>query len=339
MNERGSRVQFIIFFVLTVLLAGASPSVATDTEGCLTCHRYPGLVKFEKPDSFRVLHIDEETHLASPHGKVDCQACHPTVLKVPHTGETSVDCTNTCHDKDREKIASLSTEELKTYHQNEKFAITRIEGRSSCSVCHPLYPHSSNNKVRALINMHTGFLHCEVCHLKKEVRGTLVYTWADPERFEFTGKPYGTHVRKERPGHPPKKSLIARMLNISSPDEKADKSAQHEYFLSRISVFEEQSGKKISLRNTRDIEKAEEFVKKQPGMREEDRKKELSFFHRGIAKKEISTVCNECHTPSGMLDFEKLGFDKKRATDLQYMNIKSLITKYDTFYFPRLFNH
>jgi len=37
-----------IVIFLSLILPAASP--ATDKRGCMTCHKYPGLVKFKKPD-------------------------------------------------------------------------------------------------------------------------------------------------------------------------------------------------------------------------------------------------------------------------------------------------
>lgn len=52
---------------------------------------------------------------------------------------------------------------------------------------------------------------------------------------------------------------------------------------------------------------------------------------------EISAACDECHSQNGILDFQKLGFSERKANDLRYLNIKGLVTKYDTFYIPNLF--
>lgn len=316
------------------------PSFAVDRGGCLTCHRYPGLVRLEKSREFKVLHIDEEKHLISPHGKVDCVNCHTLVVKVPHTDETRVECTTHCHLEDREKIEALDSSYYSTYHKDEKFAITRLDDKSSCRVCHPLYPHSKNNKVRALVNMHSGFMLCEVCHLKKEGLDNLTYQWKDPEVFEFTGEPYGTHQKQETREVPGTKKLITKMLKIFSPKEKDPGETQHaEYLISRIAVFTSKDGEQTLLMNTADNVKAKEFMEKETAMSAGEKKEELKYFHREIAKKEISVACNECHSPGGILDYRKLGFDEKRTKDLQYMNIKGLVTKYETFYFPHLFGH
>jgi hypothetical protein len=328
-----------IFLIILIIFSFPSLCIAVDRSGCLTCHKYPGLVKFEKPDRVKVLHIDEEKHLASAHGKTDCRDCHTKVLQIPHTGETEVECTTKCHLEDREKIMAIDASTLSKYHENEKFAITRLDEKSSCRVCHPLYPHSENKKVRALVNMHTGFMLCEVCHLKKENLNNLTYEWKEPEEFEFTGEPYGTHQKKEIKEKEEKKSVISKMLRIfSSEEEKSEETEKKTiYLISRIAVYREINGNKELLMNTEDNEKAKEFLKNEKNLTPEERQEKLNYFHRDIAKKEISVACNECHSSRGILDFRKLGFDEKKAKDLEYLNIKSLITKYDTFYLPNLF--
>ena len=53
--------KLITASVLFLLIAPVS-GMAVDHGGCLTCHKYPGLVRMEKPDNIKVLHIDEEIH-------------------------------------------------------------------------------------------------------------------------------------------------------------------------------------------------------------------------------------------------------------------------------------
>jgi len=45
------------------LSLGTSNSFGLDEDGCLTCHQYPGLVRLEKADGIKVLHIDEKKYL------------------------------------------------------------------------------------------------------------------------------------------------------------------------------------------------------------------------------------------------------------------------------------
>jgi hypothetical protein len=337
-NLKKNILLLLLTAIAGLLLNISDTSFAEDHSGCLTCHRYPGLVRLEKSGDFKVFHIDEEKHLESSHGKTDCRQCHPKTTSVPHTDVTGVNCTEKCHLEEKGKINAVDPAYLADFHKEERFAITRIDDRSSCMVCHPLYPHSSNNKVRAFLNMHTGFLICESCHLQKEKYDNLVYEWKDPEAFEFVGEPYGMHIKRESKT---KKSrgMISKMLRILSSDKESPDGNRTEYLISRIAVFSSDAGSKRNLENTGDIEKAEAFIEKAGSLDAAEKEKDLKYFHRGIARKGITAACDECHSTKGVLDFRALGFSDKRAKDLEYMNIKSLLTKYDTFVIPNLFGH
>jgi hypothetical protein len=333
-------IVFILLMAVACLFPGISDiSFAVDHGGCLSCHRYPGLVRLEKSGVFKMLHIDEEKHLESAHAKTDCRECHPRTIEVPHTNVTDVDCTVKCHLDEKEKIDAIDPEYLRDFHKKERFAITKIDDRSSCRACHPLYPHSSNNKVRAFLNMHTGFLICESCHLKKENYKNLVYEWKAPEVFEFVGEPYGMHTKRETKAPEKKKGMISKMLKILSSDNNGPEGNVTEYLISRIAVFSADGGPRRNLENTVDIEKAKEFNEKAKSLGGSAKEKELEYFHRDIARKEVSVACDECHSTKGILDLRALGFSARRAKDLEYMNIKSLVTKYDKFVIPNLFGH
>ena len=114
------RAVVLLSVLMLSLTVGRGNGLALDESGCLTCHQYPGLVRPEKPDGFKVFHIDEERYLQSPHGKTDCRKCHTSVHQVPHVGATSVNCTNGCHlsEKDKKLIGAY---DLKALHAKEKF--------------------------------------------------------------------------------------------------------------------------------------------------------------------------------------------------------------------------
>ena len=302
-----------LILALYFLSLGTSNSFGLDEDGCLTCHQYPGLVRLEKADGIKVLHIDEKKYFNSPHGKFRCKECHTVIAKVPHTGETSTDCTTACHQDDAAKIRKYP---LKTLHKNEQSYIVSLKDESSCRACHPTYPHSDNQLVRAFLNMHTGFMFCEVCHIDRSKIGHLVYDWQDTENADFSGEPFGTYFNPR-----------------TNKAHKAD-----EHFISRIAVFSTDGGKKKGLINVEDTKAAREFMVTQKKLQPEVEKEKLTFFHRDVQRKEIAVACNECHSADSILDFEKLGFDEKKTKHLIYMNIKGLVTKYKVFYFPTLFD-
>ncbi|MBI4697387.1 MAG: hypothetical protein HY758_00300 [Nitrospirae bacterium] len=334
--------KHIIILLLGIALMpvffGAGVSSASDRLGCLTCHGYPGFVTPEKAGKFKVLHIDEQKHLSSPHAKVDCRQCHISVNKIPHAEETGVDCTTKCHLNDKNNILTAKSS-LSDYHKEEKFAIIKLGDKSSCRACHPLYPHANNVKLRAFINMHSGFLVCQVCHLKKDDFSALTYEWNAPESVEFRGNPYGTFKKHETEEKPDGTNVMTRILKVFSSDDKSQAVKKTVFSISRIAVFSEYQGNNKIILNDEDAARAKEFTEKEKNLNPAAKEKELQYFHKSVVKKEVSMSCEECHSPNGILDLKKLGFTETRINDLQYLNIKHLATRYGVFYLPNLFGH
>ncbi len=304
----------LLMFVFTGLLQPGIAVQARDVEGCLTCHQYPGLVRLEKNHGIRVLHVDEGKYMQAPHGKLACRTCHVGLDQFPHVGAPRVDCTCTCH-QDAKQQALLKNYDHSTLHMAEQSFVSSLDDPSSCRVCHPPYPHSANIKVRALLNMHTGFMYCETCHIKRATFSDLQYEWAEPRYVQFVGEPFGSRY-----------------------NPRADASADSGHLLARIGVFYNLNGTRRSLINTWDGRQANAFLAAQGNLSPEVRQRKLDFFHHDIAKKEISVACEECHSATSILDFEQLGFDHKKSEDLKHLNVTGLVSHYKTFYFPHLFD-
>jgi hypothetical protein len=99
------------------------------------------------------------------------------------------------------------------------------------------------------------------------------------------------------------------------------------------------AGQKHLLLNTWDTTQAETFMQIEKTLDPDETAERLQYFHRDINRKEISVACDECHSTHSILDFAKLGFDEKTKNNLINLNIKGLVTKYKTFYFPELFGN
>ena len=284
--------------------------VALDKGGCLICHQYASLVKRTESGQLKVLHIDEQIQLESDHGEVDCRQCHNQIDQTPHTGIAEVDCTTDCHVEDREKIDSMEPS-LTSFHEGD--AIGEIEHNSSCTVCHSIYPHGNDLKVRAIFNLHSAHLFCEVCHLKPERYLNQTYDWSPPERVQFLGKPFANYVAEE------------------------STSTEAKYALSRIAVYTDLLNVRKMVLDKKDFELAVTFSAATETMPAAEKQEQLDYFHREIVRKEIRVACNECHQENGRLNFRELGFDEDRTRILEHLNIKGWATEYDTFYFPKLF--
>jgi len=287
--------------------------MAIDEEGCLTCHQYPGLARHDSTGGIKILHIDEQNYMASTHGELRCRECHDTVRQVPHTDEAKVTCSIKCHQGEN---SPELPEDYKTaaFHVEEQSGLLRLDEATSCRGCHPLYPHTADNRVRALLNLHTGFMTCEVCHINRKKFPSVTHHWVDTENAVFTGTPFGTYF-----------------------NPKTGKAAATEHFISRIALFSKKNGSRFSLSNTHDRKTADQFARQSKNLSEEEKKEKLSYFHRDIEKKEVSIACDGCHAPTGLLDFKELGFTDRKSDHLRQLNIKGMVSKYQTFYFPSLF--
>lgn len=285
---------------------------ALDESGCLTCHQYPGLVRVAEDDSVLALHIDASGYAASVHGDVECIACHTTIVKVPHTGNRSVDCTAQCH-QGQDSPQLPDDYPLAEFHKAEQSYIRRLDEETSCRVCHHLYPHKTNNLVRGFLNMHIGFMTCEVCHLKKKKIDGMTYQWRDSENARFSGEPFGSFF-----------------------NPAGGKAGNPTGFISRITIYTIQKGKRLSLVNTRDTAAAKAYNPKQHAQTDAQKTKQLAFFHRDIEKRQISVACDQCHSPHSILDYADLGFDRNKQSRLENLDLKGLVTKYKTFYLPQL---
>ena len=303
----------LVLLGLTLVLPAQANAQAQEQELCLSCHQYPGLVRLEKSGGFKILHIDEQKYLASAHGKLHCKNCHRGVDRIPHAGANQTDCQSQCHQsaKDQQLLAKTPR---KGFHRQQQAVITRLEDRTSCKVCHPIYPHKKEPFVRAFLNMHTGYLACEVCHLKRDKFDKLNYQWVDTEAVKFAGEPFG---RK----YDPLRKLTHK------PDT----------ILSRIAPFGVRKTRQPeALMNTWDTADAIQFQSNRSQWGKKEQSRQIRYYHRDVVKMARVSACEECHTSNGLLDFRRLGFSEARTETLVSMPIGNIIKKYEVFYLPKL---
>jgi hypothetical protein len=186
--------------------------------------------------------------------------------------------------------------------------------RPVCFICHSDYPHSKNKKVRSLLNMHTQYFVCETCHIKENEEKTIIYKWYSPLDDEPTGPFFGTSYDPETGNLVEVENLITRMAPYfqNKDQDKLESALQMQ-----------EAPLAIDYMNVRD--------KLTPEQRESVKIK----FHKNI--KDKGHECQTCHAKEGILDFKKLGFSENRIVDLEQLNIKGMITKYEEFYLPNLF--
>ncbi len=180
-----------------------------------------------------------------------------------------------------------------------------------CYICHSDYPHSKNKKVRALLNMHTQFSVCETCHIEDK-GATIVYKWYNP----FTENPKGPFLG-------------------TSYDHETGNLVEVEDQFSKIAPYFQTFGKLESAIQIQDSALAKDYVNVRDKLTPEQRDNVKKKFHVNIKAK--GHECQACHSKKSILDFRKLQFTANRTVDLEQLNIKGMVTKYESFYIPNLF--
>lgn len=187
--------------------------------------------------------------------------------------------------------------------------------RPVCYICHSGYPHSKNKKVRALLNMHTQFFVCEACHLeeRKEAGAKLLFKWYNPLDADPKGPFFGTSYAPE----------TGNLVEVKDQ-------------FSKIAPFFVKGNKLESAIQIQDAPLAQDYVKVRDKLTPEQRDNVKKKFHINIKSKGPND-CKSCHSERGILDLRKLGFSENRVVDIEQLNVKGMITKYEEFYLPNLF--
>lgn len=203
-------------------------------------------------------------------------------------------------------------EKHRHFHNVVEFPQLPDNVRPVCYICHSDYPHSKNKKIRALLNMHTQFFVCETCHIEEKKGAKVVYKWYNPLEKSPQGPFFGSDYDPETG-------------NLVEVEDQFSKIAP--YFQSDDTLESA-----ILIQNAplaMDYEKVKDQLT--PEQRDNVKKK----FHVHIKPK--GHECDKCHSKKSILQFKELGFASNRIIDLEQLNIKGMVTKYEKFYIPNLF--
>jgi len=185
--------------------------------------------------------------------------------------------------------------------------------RPVCYICHSNYPHSKNKKVRALLNMHSQFLLCETCHVEAEKGTGIIYKWYNPYDENPTGPFFGTSYDPD----------TGRLVKVKD-------------HFSKIAPYIMKAGKPELMIHIQDAPMAQDYTRVRDRLTPDQRDNVKKKFHINIKPK--GNECRECHSRNSALDLRSLGFSEGRAIDLEQLNIRGMITKYEEFYIPNIFN-
>lgn len=208
------------------------------------------------------------------------------------------------------------TERMRHFHNVPETDMVNLGKKTICMHCHGDYPHSKEEMVRSLLNMHTQFIGCITCHVDEKKIGTaeLSFDWLNFSGIEVTGKPFGTDLDPETG------SLI-----------------ETDDYYSKIVVYKQRGDSKELMEITEDSPEAREFIEIREQLSKQDSEAIKKTFHRQIRSK--GHLCTHCHVEEkeSFLPLRQLGFSERRIDSITNLNIVGIVQKYKTFYMPDMY--
>ena len=185
------------------------------------------------------------------------------------------------------------------FHMVDEYVTTDEPNPPLCLKCHGSYPHSKEKKVRSLLNAHTGFIACSVCHARKKSEDKDIYfTWV----MHDTGK------------------MVKKVTG--------------EYGKYPATIYPIQNQNGVAKHVFRPVNEAtaQQYLKHKDAYSPDQIARAKIILHENISPKPV--ICSDCHKKDGYLDFSSLGFSRQRVNHLNSTEIVGMIEKYKMFYLP-----
>lgn len=201
----------------------------------------------------------------------------------------------------RKILTGSDVDDRNHFHMLDEYVTQSEPFKPLCLICHGTYPHSKEQKVRSILNFHTGFMACAVCHIRKNpAEKDYFFVWVDRN----TGQASAT-VQGEFGKYPAK---IYPMI-ITADNQK-------------------QIYRPVS------EEAAQEYIKFKDSYTPDQNAQAKILLHEHISKEPV--FCTDCHKKDGYFNFAELGFPQNRIHHLASTEVTGMINKYETFYLPSM---
>jgi hypothetical protein len=188
------------------------------------------------------------------------------------------------------------------FHGVDDSVLAGSKSKSWCLKCHEDYPHSKSKEVRGMLNAHSFFLACEVCHIAPKQGERLEYRWlqrgTDVVLTSLNGLPgdYGGTIIPFRT-----ENGVARRL---------DENQQAQLLLDESAAIDSDGNLQMRTMHLN------------------------ADIHKEFSPKPV--FCDDCHRDNGLLDFAKLMYPPQRVERLTIGEGANIIKQYKEFYLPSL---
>lgn len=199
------------------------------------------------------------------------------------------------------------------FHRTEDRVFLPMEDQENCLTCHSIWPHKKDKRTRAFYNQHSRFMSCMVCHVEEKPGRKLDYEWYDfgVDNSITRQGPYG-------------------LINLGD-----DKVSSENNFISKIVPLILDTDQKMRIYTSYDTPLYAEYRQAvlDGEVVNKDKVREAA---EGLVG-ENSIRCSACHNQNSEFPWSELGFEGERLNELQHSAVVGMVEKYESFYFPAVF--
>jgi hypothetical protein len=289
-------------FLITVLLVIFSHHYvsAGNKENCDLCHKHPKLARYLTNGEEISFYAPSDKFSKQRHKTVKCEHCHRGANNIPHINHRAAkpdahvksDCTGRCHDM----------QDPGTMKHYDSIPEDNENAPQICIKCHGDLPHTKALYARSLYNMHTGFMACEVCHIREEKGlGNIEYVWID----------YETDRRIFENEALPETNRAKIVPILTRPD-----------------------GLKSWLDKSENVRFTKDYMNNGHKWTLQEKAKAKGAIHKGYTYKPL--LCNECHSEKSYLPLKKLLYSEQRIKELTGKSMQKVSHDYVKYFLPTM---
>ena len=201
---------------------------------------------------------------------------------------------------------------VEPYHGLDESIRAGAESASWCEQCHEDLPHGKSEQMRGLLNAHSFFAACEVCHIAPAERDRFAYRWlrrgsdTPLDKLEGHAGEYGGTIVPFRIEGGSAKRLDA------APAGAAERTQAYKALMEQ---------------------RRRESGETTPALKAQMQPLNAEI-HKTLSEKPV--LCDQCHRQNGLLDFAKLMYPPQRAQQLTFGEGAAVVMQYKEFHLPKL---
>lgn len=199
------------------------------------------------------------------------------------------------------------------FHRTKERYLLPMAQQENCLNCHSIWPHKKDVRTRAFNNQHSRYMSCMSCHVDDQPGRPIKYEWYN----------FGVD------------NSITRQGPFGLTRDADEKLTGSDNFISKILpvMYDGNIQSRIfTPYSTESLNAYRASVDAGEMVDEAKVRKEAEALVGATA-----LTCSKCHSESSPFPWTALGFKGERLNEMQHSAVVGMVEKYESFYFPPVF--